>query len=539
MDVFFIPEDPRKFPRGVSLHGRRLAVLDLCKSKQYIEKRGHTTSGTTSHLMYGGLYGLGKLAVPQTSTRELAEAVVQDFSVGEYMALTENKPHGSPMRLYIDFDFAFSTRAEANQRMWENVEGVMQEEVAKFFPEKDPTSSFFDCLILCSGLVPNKSDPIHPFKAGIHVVYQNIMVDVNMALYITAHIIHRLEKFYLGSMDPGIWAKRVDQNVYAEGRGLRWAWQFKSKKCVRCNGEGRKAGCTACEFGEAIDLDASMYSPLYMCRYVHAIVRDAVDCDRAIPTVAMLMASSIRAVCVSDPSSGFVLYSGHLPLPVFKRKTAGASALMISADSAAKKSEDLLEPSDPRYAAIASAIRSVHARYADVGIQKIAIRATGFAVAVMGPGSCFCMNYGQDHRKQRIHFFVGRQGVTQYCYCKCATTRESGKLCRDYQSERFPLQTRVMQILYPSAVKRSVRDSTEVIVAGSTVLTASQYALIAESGITELANVDKSLDHDNLKMQSQEKEKTAPSHTPDMKNSSFQDLMRSRTNGHQKKLKLC
>jgi hypothetical protein len=527
MNVFFTPEDPRMFPRGVSLHGRRLAVLDLCKARQFIEKRGHSTSGTTSHLMYGGLYGLGKLAVPQTATRDLAEAIVQDFSVGDYMALTENKPHGSPMRLYIDFDFALSSRAEASQRMWENVEGVMQEEVAKFFPEKDTGSSFFDCLILCSGLVANAADPIHPFKAGIHVVYQHIMVDVNMALYITAHIIHRLETCYLGSMDAGIWSKRVDQNVYAEGRGLRWAWQFKSKKCARCNGEGRKAACSSCEFGEAIDLDASMYSPLYMCRYAKDIVREAVDCDRAIPTVAMLMASSIRAVCVTEPSSGFVLYSGHLPLPVFKRKTAGTAALMISGDTAAgKKSEDLLDTSDPRFAAIAAAVRSVHARYADVGIQKIATRAVGFAVAVMGPGSCFCMNYGQDHRKQRVSFFVGKQGVTQSCYCKCPTMRESGKLCRDYQSEKFPLQARVMQVLFPLAVKRTL--DAEDVFAGSSVLTPAQLTLIAESGVSELSKMDRIVQENTLKMLGQEKEKTAPSHTPDMRNAVFQKNMASR-----------
>lgn len=457
--VFFTPVDASEFPRSVCVSDRSHATVEYLKQNGYIEKRG-VQSNNLSHLMYGGMYGLGKLCVPQSSTLFLADAIVKDFAMGVYMALTENKPYGKPMKFYIDYDFSFTT-LDGKDRLWEVVERVQQEELARFFPEVLPTSSFFDAMVLACGAKRTEDG----YKAGVHVIFQNVFVDVDMALYITSAIIHRLETELRMADEPiGIWNKRIDQCVYADGRGLRWAWQLKTKKCVACDGGGTKRGCTVCFAGTVIDTSASMYTPQYVCCGGVECKRQVVDCKRETPTVELLLAASIRNVTRDTPSPGFTLYAGHPPLPTLVVKRGAAAngvkqfGVVMSGDTKTSTNEELLQPFDPRFAAIASAVRRVHDMYADISIQKIVVKSRSFAVAVQGPGSCYCMNYGMDHNKQRVKFYVTSGGVTQYCHCKCDVVRPSGKKCKDYASEKFMLLEGERALLFPASF--SVKPST-------------------------------------------------------------------------------
>ena len=88
LSVFFIPEKVSAFRKNVCVVGRTHTVVEFAKSNNFIEKRGTKSSATTSHLMYGGLYGLGRLCVPQAETCGLADAIQRDFSYGVYSALT-------------------------------------------------------------------------------------------------------------------------------------------------------------------------------------------------------------------------------------------------------------------------------------------------------------------------------------------------------------------------------------------------------------------------------------------------------------------
>ena len=467
IQLFSVLERVSSFRRNVLVMGREHAVVEFAKRNNFIEKKGSKTAsgGSTSHHMYGGLYGLGRLCVPQAETRALAAAIVNDFSYGVYSALTENKPAGLPTRFYIDYDLSFSSLGEAAdfEKLWLLVEAVQQEELAKFFPAQvEEKPDFFDCMVLSGGLIETK-DALKPFKAGVHVIFKHVFVTVDMALYITAHIIHRLERDYLGTADSGAWAKRIDQNVYAEGRGLRWAWQLKTKPCPRCNGAGFKAECSSCRTGEVIDERASMYTPVYTCSGVYSLRREPVPPCRDSPTVELLLACSLRAVSCLEPSHGFTLYPGHLPLPVFTRGGGAGKhpSVAPSGDRAtsARNTEDLLPKADERFAVIAAAVKRVHREYASIEIQKIKTHAYGFAVAVLGIGSCFCMNYGKDHAKQRVSFFVGRAGVTQSCYCKCDVVRDSGIRCRDYKSAKTPLTEAETAKLFPAAVLKKTATS--------------------------------------------------------------------------------
>lgn len=66
--------------------------------------------------------------------------------------------------------------------------------------------------------------------------------------------------------------------------------------------------------------------------------------------------------------------------------------------------------------------------------------------------SHYCRNLGRAHRSNTVFFVVNRNGVSQKCFCRCETVegREYG-LCRDFESESFPLPAEAIDALLGTA----------------------------------------------------------------------------------------
>jgi hypothetical protein len=401
----------------------------------------------------------------------LAASVVADFDVGIYWGLTENKPRDSPVRMYIDYDYIMNMNSlAAESRRWDDVERIQMEEVMRFFPDVPSTSDLFQATVLASGAtrVDKPLEAGGDYKAGIHVVFSNLCVTVDMALYITAAIIQRLEREQMFVDDaPGLWTKRVDQAVYADGRGLRWAWQLKTTQCPYCVATtGLRDRCrNLCSNGTMVDKTSSMYTPVYAldgtCK------RTTIECRRDSPTVELLMLSSIRGREASVASAdGFVLYAGHPPLPrlMTKRSKAadgvsgggGTVSVAFSGDTggAAAGRQELVLYTDARFEVITKVVQRMHDAYQRIAVQKIVVKPKpkGYTVAVTGEGSCFCMNYGKDHRAQRVKFYIGPLGIVQECWCKCDVVRTPNNVrCKDFKSKPFTLSDAEKAVLFPQA----------------------------------------------------------------------------------------
>lgn len=474
---------------------REPAMLQFVKDHGMNKSVTQTTdadgNATCSHYMYGGLFAMGKLTVPQgRPTEGLASAIVVDFKMGRFGALTENKPAGKPSRFYIDYDIELASKP--TEKFWNELERVQMEEIRKFFPaseeelaagtallteaKKMPPGSardeaeriallsgadgyvpaddpLFDAIVLAAGVRDCElDDGTSGYKAGIHVVWQNLFVNIDMALYLSSAIIAKAEKTW--PEKDGVWTKRIDQGVYGKTRGLRWAWQFKAETCSDCCRKGEngkriinRKGCDLCFHGVRADVMSSMYAPVY---YVNGKAeRRVIPACRDAPTVELMLDSSIRYIAQEEPSDGFVVYPGAAPKPQLKMKTKKTNYVAVAQSDegdmrkASAGRNEVLDFADGRMTALRRCIRRVDAMYKDLDIRSAIRSPTGkwYKVFVKNSGSGYCMNIGRDHRGAKIKFLITRKGVQQMCFCSCDTKegRLSGQMCRDYKSAPHPL----------------------------------------------------------------------------------------------------
>jgi hypothetical protein len=411
--------------------------------------------------MYGGLYAMGKLAVPQgRPTEVLAASVVSDFRVRRFGALTENKPAGQPMRMYYDIDFEVSE--PPTEEAWRALETVIMQEMMRFWPGVPPTDDLFTALVLTSGTRPTTLRDGKPgTKAGIHVVFQNMFVDVDMALYMSSAVVAKVQRVWEAD---AAWATCIDQAVYGRTRGLRWAWQLKCKTCPRCATTApdgstlpNRKGCTHCYSGVQPDASSSMYAPTH---YVHGDgTRTVLPNCRDAPTVELLLAASIRYVRVTAVSPGFVVYEGAPPRPVLRivgKKIENTVMAVSDAGEAPKAAKATMVLRGSREArALETAVRRVDRMYRDIDVKYAHRAANGhwYRVFVRNVGASYCLNIGKDHSHAQIVFIVKRSGAQQVCQCKCDTTegRVTGKRCRDYQSSLKELLSSEVATLFPAS----------------------------------------------------------------------------------------
>jgi hypothetical protein len=410
-----------------------------------------------SHYSYGG-GTLGVLCVPQgLPTENLANAVVADFAMGRYSMLTEVKPHGTrPMRFYMDLDMKAPDLSSFDEDQFRLFEQMVLAEVRRFFPEDSPLA-MFEALVLSSGVreVDLPDGGGRGFKAGVHFVFQNLYVGVAEALDISSALIAAAEQKFPGA--DGKWRDTIDQAVYGEARGLRWAWQFKSAPCPTCcieSEDGRRKpnmkGCACCHRGQIPDTGESMYSPLYFLGGDG--VRRASG-KRFQPTVDLLMAASIRAEEVAEPTPGFRVYEGAPARPVLKtaRKVSASGVgtpyrAVQDGDAEAKRAaaKGTFVPGDtPAARAVLAAIRRSNPKYKDLEVSSITRfeSGRGYKACAKGFGSKFCQNVNRDHGKSSVRFIVSAKGTVQECFSKNQTCdgRLTGKPCCQFKSKLTPL----------------------------------------------------------------------------------------------------
>ena len=413
-----------------------------------------------SHYMYGNLYDMGKLMVPQGhATEEFAAAIVRDFSQGHYGALTENNP--GIMRFYLDIDW--ESEACPTEDEWQALEAAILKAVKRFYPE-DAEEGTFDMVVCSAGVrdtvVRTTGRP--GYKAGLHVIFMNLYVTTEQALTLSTAIITCAEHSWPEA--PGVWRSRIDQAVYGPTRGLRWVWQLKSKPCDVCGdvdaatgkvtpNYARAGSCESCVRGFLADTTASMYAPVYMLNGDTG-VRDAITPScRTRPQQDLMLACSIRYVQMDAVTPGFTVYAGA-PAPPVLGKKGGCADVDDALIRAAANKAVVMDPRSPEVRAAQDAIRRIHENYGAITVKALHRAQNGnwYCAYVRGEGDRFCMNKkGKPgtHNNATVKFYFVRAGVQQRCNCRCPTVegRVMG-MCRNFNSQLYPLLAPERAILF-------------------------------------------------------------------------------------------
>lgn len=296
----------------------------------------------------------------------------------------------------------------------------------------------------------------------MHIVFPYLYVTQEMALYITAAMIARLttERLPCGQ---GAWSTCVDQQVYGEGRGLRWAWQVKDKVCDACGGKDASMcrKCGVCQGrGRVADRLASMYTPRARLVDGGALQDKRLLQSLRGPTVELLLEASVRGTeTVLEPTPGWRLYQGAPPLPLLRTRRDGAVEVFADAGQAAlsrsRQPEALLDLDDPRMGVLQKLVRRQREQYASVVVSKVRLvhkgvhARLGYRVFVCGHGATYCANKRSYHSRSSVKFWVTENGIVQECHSAHKYGPDGTKPCSSFSSPQVPLTVDERAVLYP------------------------------------------------------------------------------------------
>jgi hypothetical protein len=359
------------------------------------------------------------------------------------------------MRFYLDLDL--KSPGPFEETLMQQFEAMMLPEIRRFYPSDAP-EALFEALVLSSGVreVDLPKGEGRGFKAGVHYVFQNLYVTVEQALHISSALIAGAERAL--PAPEGVWRDRIDQAVYGETRGLRWAWQFKSSPCLSCSKETSSGtrvinarGCAFCSRGQVPNILESMYSPVY---FLGGDSSRRLAGRRFDPTVDLLLAASIRAMDVAQPTDGFLLYPGAPARPELRavKRTVGSAVYSATLDGDAETKRasakgNVVAADSLQGRALLAAIRRSNPKYRDLAILSITQfeSGRGFKVFVKGFGSKYCQNVRRDHTNSAVRFIVSMKGVHQECFSK----KPSDKVfCGAYKSPLTPLTEEEQRLLF-------------------------------------------------------------------------------------------
>lgn len=508
-----------------------------CNVMQYVRDNGfnqYTTATTDSegrptcsHYSYCG-GPMACLQVPQNATPQFAANIRADFVNGRFHCFTEVRPPGA-MRFYLDVDV--KAAALPTDEDWVAAERAIMTELQKFYTCYDPGSGattlmplsdpLFTALVLASGSrvevtttaattpaaaatateggsgsggggaadsTPYFLDTV--MRAGVHVVFQNLFVTVPQAVQLGSAIKLAVAKV-CAALD-------VDVGVYANTRGLRWAWQFKAMECGNCarlnsgafgggsSRGGRKAGCDECISGMVANLNSSMYAPTH---FLHGdgTHEDLPSTLRANPTVELLLASSIRAVLHPEPTPGYRVYDGAPPPLTVTVVDKRRNTVRVTDDGGSSKhngGRNFLEVNKKSlaYHVLERIVRDYHKpKYSGLDISRVwrtsSKKDPAYIVKVTGYGAKSCLNKGSDHRTSRVWFHVSKnQGVVLRCYCE---------RCKDFRGVPEMLTTDDEVMLFPEDETDARNVGTDALLTGMDFGAAEAAAAEADAAATD------------------------------------------------------
>lgn len=397
-------------------------------------------------------------------------------------------------RLYMDFDLKTKERFVDfySQHMVEFLLLPVQKVVKTFFPTAREHELW--SIVAVGG---ERMEPDGTWKYGIHAYWADLFLTHEQSLDIRQSTLYALQVsslflFFCMSRtarqidllqekhgeQPAILKNSlkdvVDANIYSSAGGLRMLGAYKAQRCKECQKQ-RTRGCAHCHGGY-------QYGKI---RYMVTTVLDS-EGQPVVQETQRLQADvlyALRRTCLRSPertesSASFARPEGAPPyLPAGaveknkKRKqpaSAGpparpyARTAELPPDGAAVMKAwrgDLLPADHPAVLELQVYLNQQvnMPAYNRTHIKDVLKRPTAkghdYLVHVQGAGSGFCYNVGRDHNNHGVYFYIDQFSFYQRCFCRCNELegRRSGKLCKEYISEPFPLTQRLRSLLFPNS----------------------------------------------------------------------------------------
>ena len=293
-------------------------------------------------------------------------------------------------------------------------------------------------------------------KTGIHLHFPELIVTQQQALCIQEGVRARLEREYgprpLGC-DP--WTKVVDEGPYLKGGNLRALYSSKAAECKVCKGSGQvdKRVCSSCEGNKKVHKGREYQ--FYNCYFGDGNQDHERKRKYMAHRLLLLCDCSIRRPIGTRAVTGFTLYKGAPQyVPMTKESQKRGTPRYFQEDRQINRHRRLrtVDPKSEAWRLALDELRNNNDMYRDINIRDFYLKSNDiWILTTCGHGSSSCQNMAdRDHNNNTIYFTITKAGLSQRCWCRCATMEGRVKgYCKDFYTTPQPVNGELMSILFP------------------------------------------------------------------------------------------
>jgi hypothetical protein len=374
--------------------------------REWCKKNGYNHARNLSHVLMDG----GVLSIPFDKLRDFYEVYIKSVQSGEKVFVVEQKT--PTYNFFMDVDYK-----DDEALTFEQVKSMCQVICDKVATFRDTR-----CLVTISEPKPKDGK----VKTGVHLNWENFVVNQEGSIQLMYHVISTLEKVYPNQE----WTKIIDSSVYGsmgtKGSGFRLPWSHKKTVHNACKG----AGCSECVKGKAVEGE---YLPFYMYS------KGTLEWTEQSITMEHLMLATVRTqdeMCTQVPELVVVCQ------PIRKRQEG---------DFTATETKNEIHDSE-----LLRLLENFIRKNMDGNKDTRVLSVFKFkSVHLVKTDSRYCENIRRNHNSNHVKIVIDGKHMYQKCFCRCETLegRHGEKFCKDFTGRKRLLEsdggTRICAILYP------------------------------------------------------------------------------------------
>lgn len=290
-------------------------------------------------------------------------------------------------------------------------------------------------------------------KIGFHLIWPDIIVSVDEALYLRSAIIQFLEQsdFYLSSLED--WETIIDKSLYDNMHALRMNGSSKNVICPECKGKSKlRNECYHCRRSGKIN-EGRIYYPYLIFDYQNNL--DEKLLNKLIKDNYLnLIKTSIRTNATkTNIKIKFPEWFSHNKY-VTHNKTRQRKSKDYKCDiftSIKKENKEEISETDKRYKTLKSfMINELFklSRYFDhIELDKlIKITDKKKCTYIFSTKSMYCLNMKREHSSNHIYFVIDKNNIYQKCPSPWKNSDDF--YCCDFKSESLKINKELQILLF-------------------------------------------------------------------------------------------
>jgi hypothetical protein len=377
--------------------------------REWCRKNGYNHARNLSHVLMDG----GVLSIPFDKLRDFYDVYIKSVQTGEKVFVVEQKT--PTYNFFMDIDYKGEVPLS-----FEQVESICQ-----VICDKVATFKETRCLVTVSEPKPKDGQ----VKTGIHLNWENFVVNQEGSIQLMYHVVSTLEKIY-PSQD---WTKIIDSSVYGslgtKGSGFRLPWSHKKTVHGSCKG----SGCSECDNGKITEGE-------YLPFYIHSEgkltwIEQGISMD-------LLTLATVRT---QDETFTVIPELVVMCQPIRKRHEG---------DFTATETKNEIHDSE-LLCRLETFIRKSMEGNEDTRVLSVFKFKN---VHLVKTTSRYCENIRRNHNSNHVKIVIDSGNIYQKCFCRCETT-EGRRLgfCKDFTGRKHKLETnggtRICELLYPKQLE--------------------------------------------------------------------------------------